>query len=210
MPVGCVVAALGTKKENRLFDDESSDASSLIDAARALKIRVIVYSHTACKAENRWMALACEDAGADAVVCSRDSLRDCVTSMLACESMSRMKSDDSDETEHLKARAPSPTDDKSWVDSYPPLRRRRARDEFLQRKLGRTWCSSARVGLVGVASRQCVREYQSRITPILVTFSYSPLVILPVDSFKNQYSNTNARTQVRIKSCTIRNVPRIS
>ena len=138
MPIGCVVAALGTKKENRLFDDESSDASSLIDAARALKIRVIVYSHTACKAENRWMALACEDAGADAVVCSRDSLRDCVTSMLACESMSRMKSDDKDETEHLRARAPSPTEDKSWVDSYPPLRRRRVRDEFLQRKLGRT------------------------------------------------------------------------
>ena len=129
----------------------------------------VVYSHTACKAENRWMALAAKMRGRP-VVCSRDSLRDCVTSMLACESMSRMKSDDSDETEHLKARAPSPTDDKSWVDSYPPLRRRRARDEFLQRKLGRTWCSSARVGLVGVASRQCVREYQSD-APILVTFS---------------------------------------
>lgn len=137
-PIACVVAALGTKKENRLFDDKSSDASTLIDAARALKIRLIVYTHTACKAENRWMALACEDAGADAVVCSRDSLRDCVTSILACETMKRMKSDENDEKEHLRARAPSPTNDKTWVESYPPLRRRRARDEFLQRKLGRT------------------------------------------------------------------------
>ena len=33
---------------------------------------------------------------------------------------------------------------------------------------------------------------------ILVTFSYFPLVILPGDSFKNQYSNTNDRTQVQL------------
>ena len=139
-PVGCVVAALGTNKENRLFDDNSSDASALIDAAKALRVHVFVYSHTACMDKNRWMALACEDAGADAVVCSRDSLRDVVTSFLASRTMRRMKSDENDVKEHkmmmIKARAPSPTDDKHWINSYPPLRRRCVRDEFLQRKLG--------------------------------------------------------------------------
>ena len=54
------------------------------------------------------------------------------------------------------------------------------------------------VSVYGVASRQCVREYQLRITLILVTFSYLSLAIIILVT-------KNTRTQVRKNQIT-RNV----
>ena len=72
-PFACVVAALGTDDRTRIFD-LAGDRSTLISNARALHARVVVYSHTACRIPG--FGIACEDAGADAVLCSKAALAD--------------------------------------------------------------------------------------------------------------------------------------
>mmetsp|Transcript_12143 Transcript_12143/g.16947 ORF Transcript_12143/g.16947 Transcript_12143/m.16947 type:complete len:344 (+) Transcript_12143:218-1249(+) len=70
-----IVAALGTKKGVNAIFDLAGDRSSVIDAAKKLPgCHVVIYSHTACR--ERGYTQACEDAGADAVVCTPEALAD--------------------------------------------------------------------------------------------------------------------------------------
>eukprot|EP00466_Bigelowiella_natans_P018390 jgi/Bigna1/146103/aug1.109_g20811 len=70
-----VVAALGTKRGVNAIFDLAGDRSSVIDAAKKLPgCHVVIFSHTACR--KRSCAQACEDAGADAVLCTEDALED--------------------------------------------------------------------------------------------------------------------------------------
>ena len=71
-----VVAALGTDDATMIFD-RGGDRSTLIAAANAKAgCRAIVFSHTACREVS--IRRACEDAGADAVLCSGGELRELV------------------------------------------------------------------------------------------------------------------------------------
>jgi hypothetical protein len=79
-----VVAALGTHGANLLFNTDGSAA--LLQAAAACAsppCRAVVFSHTACREE--WKRDACLDAGADAVVCTREELDAALESGLLAE-----------------------------------------------------------------------------------------------------------------------------
>ena len=66
-----VVAALGTRPANKIFD-LVGDRSRVINAAKALGCRMVVFSHTACRRSD--YRRACEDAGADIVLCDGTTL----------------------------------------------------------------------------------------------------------------------------------------
>lgn len=71
------VCALGTRPGiDTIFSKDSGDRSDIIDLAKKKGLPVFVFSHTAREPENAYMIHACEDAGADAVVCTRRGLRE--------------------------------------------------------------------------------------------------------------------------------------
>jgi hypothetical protein len=82
-PFHLVVAALGVDEATMIFD-VAGDRSRLISAANACldpPCSMVVFSHTACK--NPDHGLACDDAGADAVICSEKELEALVRDEMA-------------------------------------------------------------------------------------------------------------------------------
>ena len=82
-PFHLVVAALGVDEATMIFD-VAGDRSRLISAANACldpPCSMVVFSHTACK--NPDHGLACNDAGADAVICSEKELEALVRDEMA-------------------------------------------------------------------------------------------------------------------------------
>lgn len=144
-PWAGVVAALGTRPGVDLIFDTADDRSSLISLVKGLSpsVAMIIFSYTAC--EHPEMALACKDAGADAVLCSHNELDSVITSAMASRSAflrDVTSCDDLGDDSVLDRRLESaPSVDfhhpiYSSLDEYPLLAVRIAKEMDLESNLG--------------------------------------------------------------------------
>eukprot|EP00946_MAST-07B_sp_MAST-7B-sp1_P005314 g5314.t1 len=138
-PYDCVVAALGIDDRTRIFD-LAGDRSTLIAEARAARAYVVVYSHTACRTPG--YKIACEDAGADVVLCSNTELAAVYDDTIAQIQMAKRSSassvsvnaaHDTATPRGIKSSQEAP--DVSTGLEYPPVTSRRGLEAFFARAL---------------------------------------------------------------------------
>lgn len=144
-PWAGVVAALGTRPGVDLIFDTADDRSTLVSLVKGLSPSplMIIFSYTAC--EHPEMALACKDAGADAVLCTHDELDSVIVSAMANRSafLRDVTSSDNlgdDTVADLKPEA-APTFEFNHpiytsLEEYPLLAVRMAKEKDLESNLG--------------------------------------------------------------------------